>query len=46
MSKLEIVQEIALIKQKLMNTEVGSIERNNLVVALIALYESALKSQH
>ena len=43
MSKLEMKQEIALIKQKLLNTDLGQIERNNLLIALIALYESAIK---
>lgn len=42
MSKLEIRQEIAAIKQKLLNPEIGQLERGDLLIALIALYESAI----
>ncbi len=42
MSKLEIKQEIAAIKRKLLSPKLGQIERNNLLIALIALYESAI----
>lgn len=42
MSKLEIKQEIAAIKRKLLNPEIGQLERGDLLIALIALYESAI----
>ena len=45
MSSFEIINEIALVKQKLMNSDLGVIERNELMVALIALYESAIKGE-
>ncbi len=44
MSKTEIKQEIALVKQKLMNDNLGNIERSELMIALIALYECAMKA--
>ena len=45
MSKLEMLHEIAAIKQKLLNNNIGLVERNNLLIALIALYESAVKAE-
>jgi hypothetical protein len=45
MSKLEIKQEIAIVKQKLLNSDIGQIERTDLMVCLLALYESAMKDE-
>jgi hypothetical protein len=43
MSKQDMIREINLIKMKLMNERLGTLERSELMVALIALYESAIK---
>ena len=40
MSKIEVKNEIAMIKMKLLNSNITQCEYNNLLVALIALYES------
>jgi hypothetical protein len=42
MSKQEAVNEINLLKQKMLNDNLTQIEYNRCLVALIALYESAL----
>jgi len=42
MSRVEIRQEIVAIKWKLLRDDLGQIERTNLLIALIELYESAI----
>ena len=42
MSKQEAINEINVLKQKMLNENLSQIEYNRCLVALIALYESAL----
>ena len=42
MSKQDCITEINLLKQKMLNDNMSQVEYNRCLVALIALYESAL----
>ena len=42
MTKQDMLNEIQVVKSKLMNTNIGQIERSNLLIALIALYDSVI----
>lgn len=42
MSKQEAINEINVLKQKMLNQSLSQVEYNKCLIALIALYESAL----